>query len=141
MKQFAELDEIIKARGNLTKLFSVLKPLAREPIGENRLRALEGYFRFKDKGLAGGQISLRHPDYFYKSSFSSYQDWFTRKLSAPVLLVIKRNASFAKVVIPVECFIESIGAVSDASSIIRLKKTKVFSLCRKNPTKMQRWKT
>lgn len=118
----AELAEIIKAKGNLTRLFSILKPIAREPMNPEILQELIEYFRYKDIGLSGGIAKESKPDSWYTNQYSSYQDWFTRNLTTIHENKIRQTLSATSLAIPCECAVESIGFVSDTTSIIRLKK-------------------
>lgn len=119
---FHELDKLIHERGNLTRLFSVLKPLCREPMARSRLMALREYFKFKDGGLSCSSKITNQPDSLYDGDFSTYQSWFTRPIKAEILGKLKVAAADSKVVLPNECVIESIGMVGDTGSILRLKK-------------------
>jgi phosphatidylserine decarboxylase len=117
-----QLDEIIESKGNLTKLFGVLKPLCREPIGSARLARLQEYFKHKDRGLSCAANITIQSDACYEGPYASYQDWFTRRLSVRVFDQLKKEAESSVAVIPNECAIESVGVVGDTSSILRLKK-------------------
>lgn len=117
-----QLDEVIESKGNLTKLFGLLKPVCREPMGQERLVKLQEYFKYKDKGLSCASKITMQPASCYEGSYVSYQDWFTRRISTELLSHIKREALGATVVMPNECVIESIGSVGDTSSILRLKR-------------------
>lgn len=117
-----QLDEIIESKGNLTKLFGVLKPRCREPIGQDRLVRLQEYFKHKDKGLSCASKIMMQSEDCYEGPYTSYQDWFTRSVSADVLSHLKKEAFGSTAVMPNECVIESIGLVGDTSSILRLKK-------------------
>lgn len=118
----AELDTLIAERGNLTKLFGLLKPIASQPMPPHRLNALIEYFRFKDIGLGGKVAEKVQPDHFYAGPYNSYQDWFTRDLTESMRQQISSGLNSDSVIIPNECVIESVGTLGDTSSIIRLKK-------------------
>lgn len=119
--------EFARQRGNLTKMFSMLKSYIHAQISPSELDVLTEYFRFKDVGLSRG-VRLYHqkPDIYTMNHFT-YHDWFTRDLRREVKEKLKAQAiSAAMFAMPVECVIESIGLVGDMNSIIRLKKSTEF---------------
>jgi hypothetical protein len=119
--RFAELDALMAENGNLTKMFSVLKPLANVKTSKDRIAELQRYFRFKDIGLSGGSDIITHDMEDYEGDHRTYIDWFTRRLHIAALAKIKRAAKGVAIAISNECVIESVGALDDTSSIIRLK--------------------
>jgi hypothetical protein len=122
VSRFAEVDDLIAASGNLTRLFGLLKPLARAPIGPDRLDALRRYFRAKDQGLAGHHIPVQTEEVYAGQPWGTYYEWFTRRLRPDVLAQLTSAAASSVVSTPVESAIESVGRLADPSSIVRLKK-------------------
>jgi hypothetical protein len=117
-----ELEELLLTNGNLTKVFSSLKKVAREPISPSMLSNLIRYFQHKDEGLAKGVKLYNQSPSIYEGEYSTYQDWFTRRLTPKALRWVRNNSHDEAIVTPNECVIESVGRVGDTSSIIRLKK-------------------
>jgi phosphatidylserine decarboxylase len=117
-----KLADLVRERGNLTFVFSLLKPLTREDLGPDLLKELEAYFTAKDTGLARGvDVSNRPPKEWFTYTPRTYLDWFARSLKPDRMAELVRGCR-GKVVIPAESVIESVGTVQDTSSILRLKK-------------------
>jgi hypothetical protein len=122
MSAFDQLDKLLYERAYLTRVFSVLKPLCREPMPKATLAALRDYFKFKDRGLSCASHIADQPDFLYGADFDTYQSWFTRPIKKEYLDKLKAGAKNSKIALPNECVIESIGTVGDTESILRLKK-------------------
>jgi hypothetical protein len=128
MSQISELIAFAQANGNLTKMFSLLKPLTRAYLMPYEIAILANYFKKKDVGLQSG-VKLINQDpsiYGRHLQYRCYRDWFIRDLTESTLAELKAKATSNKFSIPVECVIESIGTVGDPSSIIRLKRPAQF---------------
>ena len=117
-----ELIDFALQNGNLTKMFSLLKPLVKTPLSNNEIEILANYFRHKDVGLCGNAKLTHQPESNYCGNYQNYIDWFTRSLRQPLLAELCNRAQQNKITMPVECVIESVGYVGNPSSIIRLKK-------------------
>ena len=117
------LIDFVKSNGNLTKLFALLKPLVKAELLQDDIQELAKYFQHKDKGLSGGANLFTQSSLIYTCNYKCYLDWFTRNLRPVILEKLKHRAKLrAKICMPVECAIESVGVVGNPSSIIRLKK-------------------
>lgn len=75
-----------------------------------------------DKFWCPGSSDPNYFKYFSKTEFNSFMDYFTRELSPnkskDILLASKTSA----MIIPNECYIESIGTLLDTHKILSLKK-------------------
>jgi phosphatidylserine decarboxylase len=122
MNIFAQVDELVRTNGNLSRLFSALKPLVNAPMTPEQLAGLNVYFRRKDHGLSCARDLVHQRDAIFTGGHKTYLEWFTRRLRPEVLDQLRSGAEGSSVVIPNECVIESVGMVGDTSSILRLKK-------------------
>jgi len=115
-----KVDALVRENANLTRLFTALKPSVRAPITQSGLALLREYFRFKDEGFGGKHPPQPDALFVGAGQWPSYYDWFTRALREDVL--VRLRASAGAVAAPTECVIESVGALDNMRSIVRLKK-------------------
>ena len=64
-----------------------------------------------------------YSSYFSKTEFNSFMDFFTRELSEQKRTEIIASSNTAKMIIPNECYVESMGEIKDLNTVISLKKS------------------
>jgi phosphatidylserine decarboxylase len=120
-----ELMERVENKVNERYVLAKLKFVKSQNIGKENLKKLIEGFQNRDtinnikKKIKMSPVSM---DWYEKTEFDNFMDFFTRNLKETKLNEIKENSKNTKIIIPNECVIESIGKTSDMSSIIRLKK-------------------
>ena len=76
-----------------------------------------------DKFWCPGSNDPNYMSYFNKAEFNSFMDYFTRELSQLKHSEILSNTAAYSMMIPNECYVESIGKIEDVGSILSLKKS------------------
>ena len=126
MKILNELMSLVRDRANERYILSKLKTLRYQEIGEDNIRELYDCLQWKDvdyfkkKRVNMSEVSM---DWYDGAPYQTYIDYFNRWLTEKKLAEIKENSKSCEIILPNECMVESVGLVSDTSSIIRLKKS------------------
>lgn len=118
-KQFNELDLLSdKAIDSLDKelIMSLLFKYRNEKIGDKLWKIINKFKTSEDWGRYSTP-----DDWFEDKEYKTFMQYFKRKLSKEKFDEIKSQKN--QMSLPAECNIESIGKISDTSSIIRLKKS------------------
>ena len=118
-KEFDELDLLSdKAIDSLDNeiIMSILYKYRNKEIGDKLWKIINKFKINKDWGKYSTP-----DDWFEDKGYKTFMQYFKRKLSKEKIEEIKSQKN--KMSLPSECNIESIGKISDTSSIIRLKKS------------------
>lgn len=118
-KEFDELDLLSdKAIDSLDNevIMSILYKYRNKEIGNKLWKIINKFKINKDWGKYSTP-----DDWFEDKEYKTFMQYFKRKLSKEKIEEIKSQKN--KMSLPSECNIESIGKISDTSSIIRLKKS------------------
>ena len=118
-KEFDELDLLSdKAIDSLDNeiIMSILYKYRNKEIGDKLWKIINKFKINKDWGKYSTP-----DDWFEDKEYKTFMQYFKRKISKEKIEEIKSQKN--KLSLPSECNIESIGKISDTSSIIRLKKS------------------
>ena len=118
-KEFDELDLLSdKAIDSLDNeiIMSILYKYRNKEIGDKLWKIINKFKINKDWGKYSTP-----DDWFEDKEYKTFMQYFKRKISKEKIEEIKSQKN--KMSLPSECNIESIGKISDTSSIIRLKKS------------------
>ena len=140
-KNLKEIAKMVKepvdgGKDNERSILNKLKSLRYKNINNKELNAMLNHFVESDeKFINNSKWGVSSEYNFDKSKFNldlnnpqiSFMDFFTRKLTPKLSLEIKESAKDCEMIIPNECYIESIGEFDKEGrpeqQILRLKKT------------------
>lgn len=118
-----EVADLVKQNAHLGEILAKLKPVRSHNLGGEKLKSLCHCLVAKDaKANKRDRIVVPSTEGFYDGNYQCFMDFFTRKLLPEKMAQIRHGAEDARLIVPNECNIESVGVVGDPSSILRLKK-------------------
>lgn len=124
-KILRELNKLVAAKANERYILAKLKTLRYQKIGKDNLKKLIDCFCWKDtyyNELAKVKICKTSMQWYEGQPYETFVEFFSRWLKREKLASIKKAAARHQIIIPNECYVESVGQLDDTSSIVRLKK-------------------